>query len=74
MEITQKCAISAAKTAWRFWKFLSNKSIIRKIFEGEMLFRTQPTILLQIFCEFVIHSQVIFESIIGPEYTCQGDL
>ena len=33
-----------------------------------MLFRTPPTILLQIFCEFMI----IFKSIIGPDDTCKG--
>ena len=39
-----------------------------------MLFRTQPTILLEIFCEFMINSQDIFKSIISPEDTCLGDL
>ena len=30
-----------------------------------MLFNTQPTILLQIFTEFMINSKVIFQNIIG---------
>ena len=42
------------KIIWQFWLYHCNtgKSILRKIFEGEMLSRTQPTTLLQIFCKF----------------------
>ena len=32
-----------------------------KIFEGEMLIRSRTTIL-QLLCEFLLHSQVIFKS------------
>ena len=38
-----------------------------------MLLRSQPTILLQIFCEVMINSEVIFVSIIGPDDICQGE-
>ena len=33
-----------------------------KIFEGEMLIRSHTTTLLQIFCELLLYSQVIFKS------------
>ena len=32
------------------------------IFEGEMLIRSRTTTLHQIFCELLLHSQVIFKS------------
>ena len=56
----------AVKIAWRLWWYLFNKSIIRKIFNKEMLFWTQPTIPLQYIYEFTITSEVIFIRIIGP--------
>ena len=31
---------------------------MRKIFEGEMLFRTLPTTLLQVFCKIIYDFQV----------------
>ena len=34
-----------------------------------MLIKTQRTILLQIFCKFVIKSKVIFKSMTGPDDT-----
>ena len=55
-----------------FGGYLTDKSIIRKTFEGVLLFRTHPTIPLQIFCEFMINSKVISKSIIGADGTCQG--
>ena len=36
-----------------------------KIFEGEMLIKIQHTTLLQIVCEFVINSNIIFKNIMG---------
>ena len=51
-----------------------DKSMLRKIFEVEMLFRTQLTILFQIFWEFMINSKTIFKSIIVPDDSSQGDL
>ena len=65
--------IGAAKTAWRFWWYISGKSLIQKIFEGEILFRCQPTHLFQLFCKNIINSKVIFKSIIGPDDTRKGD-
>ena len=38
------------KEAGQSWQNLSNKSIVGKIFEGEMLIRTLATTLIQIFC------------------------
>ena len=53
----------AAKSRWRFRLNLSDYRIFGKIFEGVMFTRTQPTVLLQIFCESMIDSKVIFKSI-----------
>ena len=39
-----------------------------------MMVKIQPTIPLQIFCEFLIDSEVIFKSSIGPDNICQLDL
>ena len=50
------------KQAWQFWIYFSIKSIFWKIFEGEMLIRCQITTLLQIFCELLLYSQIIFRS------------
>ena len=41
--------------------------MIGKIFEGEMFFKTFPTLLLQIFCKITLNSNVIHKSIIDPE-------
>ena len=38
------------------------KHFFGKIFEGEILSVSQTTILLQIFCELLLDSQVIFKS------------
>ena len=50
-----------------------DQSIFWKIFQGEMLNRTLPTILLQIFCECVLPLEVMFESVIGPDESCHED-
>ena len=50
------------------------KNKFSEIFEGGMLINTQHTILLQIFCEFVINYKVIYESIEGTDNTCQKDV
>ena len=50
------------KEAGRFWEYFTQKSIFLKTFEGEMLIRSQTTTLLQIFCEMLLYSQVIFKS------------
>ena len=39
-----------------------------------MLFKIQSTTLLQIYCEFMIYSKVIFKSVKGPDGTYQGNL
>ena len=48
------------------------------IYIGKMLIRIQPAFdknptLLQVFCYFIIHSKVIFISMIGADATCQED-
>ena len=50
------------KQAWQFWQYFSFKSTFWKIFQREMLTRRQTTTLLQIFCELLLYSQVIFKS------------
>ena len=50
------------KQAWQFWKYFLTKAFFGKMFEEEMLTRSQTTTLLQIFCEFSLYSQVIFKS------------
>ena len=45
-----------------------------KIFEGEMLVRTSPTIPPQIFQDLMININVVFKSMIGQDGTCQQDL
>ena len=43
----------------------------QKFFQEEILIRSWDTTLLQIFCEFVINSKVIWKIIKGPEDNCQ---
>ena len=57
----------AAKTAGLFWEYPSNKGNFQKIFEGETIFRFLPTPLLQIFCEFMLHSKLDFKGITDPD-------
>ena len=46
---------------------LAGKSKVEKIFEGEMLFRTSQTTLLQMFYKIFLNSKVIIKSIIDPD-------
>ena len=64
----------AAKTNRQCWCYLFNKSNIWEIFEGELFIRSLSTTLLQILCEFMPHSKVIFKSMAGPDKTGQVDL
>ena len=64
----------APKTTRLFWWYLSNKGIMRKIFEGEMFIRTLSTTLLQIFCELKLYSKIIFKNMISPDDTGQADI
>ena len=57
----------AAKNAGQFRWYLSNKSNIYKIFEGELFIRTPSTTLLQIFRKFVLYSKVILKSLADPD-------
>ena len=53
-----------------FVEDLNNQSIFLKEFDREMLLRTERTILLQIFCEFMLYSKVILKSIKVPDDAC----
>ena len=64
----------AAKTARQFWRYLTNKSNIQKIFEEELFIATLSTTLLQIFCKVMLHSKIIFKSMSGPDDIGQVDL
>ena len=41
--------------------------MIGKLFEWEMLIRTLPTTLLQIFCKIILNSKIIVQSILDPD-------
>ena len=47
------------------------RAFFSEIFEGEMQFRSILTILLQLFCEFIVFFKVTFISMIGPDNTRQ---
>ena len=40
----------------------------------EMLINIQVTTLVQIFCEFMINTRVIFKIVKSPDDSCQGDI
>ena len=44
--------------------------MFRKIFQGEMIFRTLPTTLLQIFCKIIPNFKDIVKSIVDPDDDC----
>ena len=46
---------------------LSALSLIGKLFEGEMLFRTLPITLLQIFSKIILNSKISAKSILDPD-------
>ena len=58
----------AAKNAYLL-SYLSKKTNIEKIFEGELFIRTFFTTLLQIFFKFMFYSKVISKSMTGPDDT-----
>ena len=64
---------AAAKTIWLFWWYRSKKSNGLKIFDGELYIKTLPTTLLQIVYKLMLHSEVIFKSMTGPDDTHQVD-
>ena len=43
-----------------------SKGIFGKIFEGEMLIRTLPSTLLQIFCKIILNFKDFIKSIMDP--------
>ena len=48
-------------------EILPGKSMIRKLFDGEMLIGTLATTLLQIFCKIILNFLVIVKSILDPD-------
>ena len=55
--------LTTAKTVRQCWWNLARKNINWKTFEGEMLIRTLPTTLLQIFCKIILNFKVIVKII-----------
>ena len=49
------------------WRYLSEKTIFLKIFNSDMMIRTQPTTLLQIFLEIMLHSRFLFKYSLSPD-------
>ena len=43
-------------------------------FKGELFIRTLSTTFIETFCEFMLHSKVIFKSMTGPDDTGHVDL
>ena len=56
-----------------FIKSFSRKHFFLKIFEGEMLIRTQQTTHIQILCKMILNFQVIVKSIINPDDNFKKD-
>ena len=50
------------------------ESNIEKTYGGELFFSILYTTLLQIFCEFMLHSKVILKSKTSPDDSYQVDL
>ena len=67
---TQSCLLPQPKNVWLFRWYISNVSLSKKIFEGEILIRAQPTTLLQIFRELILYSKDIFKSVKVPDDSC----
>ena len=59
--------LTAAKTSLTI--LMMSFRLKHKIFQGEMLFRTLPTTLLQIFCKIILNSKVIVKRIFDPDDT-----
>ena len=57
------------KTAGLFCWYFAYKSNIQNIFEGEFFIKTLSTTLLQIVCELLLHSEVIFKIVTDPDDT-----
>ena len=54
-------AHSSQKQSDTYDEFFKRKHSLKKIFEGEMLIRTLPITLLQIFCEITFNSRIIVD-------------
>ena len=59
--------LTTAKTAWRFYWNIVGKSIIRKIFDGEMFIRSLLTTLSQFFDKIIPNSKIIVKGIRDPD-------
>ena len=58
---------AAKKQPDNFDQILPGKGIVRKIFDGEMLVRTYPTTLPQMFCKIIFNFKVMVKSSLGPD-------
>ena len=54
--------------------YLSNRSNIQKILDGELFIRILSTTLLEIVGKSMLHSKVILKSLTGPDDTGQVGL
>ena len=51
--------------------FVTRAFCSAQIFQGVILFNSEPTTLLQIFCKFRRNSRVIHRNMIGPDNKCK---
>ena len=64
--LTHTC-LERLKKAELFTKYLFDRSIFYKKYEREMFSITDLTSLLQIFCEILLYTKVIFKSVIDAD-------
>ena len=60
-------------TAYHVWSVHDlhdvHEDILQKIFEEEMMYRTKPTTLLQIYCQSMLNSEVTSNRTLDPDDT-----
>ena len=67
LAVRMLCFILGKKQPDTFDNIFQAKALVRKIFDGEKLFRTLQPTLLQIFCKIILNSKVVRKSIIDPD-------
>ena len=65
--------LTAAKTGLTILNIFFYQKHLKKIFEGEMLITSQTTTPLQIFCELLLYSLVIFKSMKEADDTSKSN-
>ena len=58
---------SAVQSSWSNLCNLAGKSIVRKIFDGEISITTFRTTLLELICKIILNSKVLVKNIIDPD-------